>query len=154
MTIDEVRCIMAHECGHILCQHTLYNTLLRTIEELGTFFQIISYSAFGPILMAMQYWSRKSELSADRCAAAVVGERVYQTTMLKLTCGLSRIDGSPYQLIEQAHEYHQMEHESWWDVILQNCRIAFNSHPQMCERALEIDRWKNSWQYRSLREAL
>ncbi len=39
MTIDEVRCIMAHECGHILCQHTLYNTLLRTIEELGTFFK-------------------------------------------------------------------------------------------------------------------
>ena len=111
MTIDEVRCIMAHECGHILCQHTLYNTLLRTIEELGIFFQIISYSALGPILMAMQYWSRKSELSADRCAAAVVGERVYQTTMLKLTCGLSRVDGSPYQLVEQAREYYQIEHQ-------------------------------------------
>ena len=152
MTIDEVRCIMAHECGHILCQHTLYNTLLRTIEELGTFFQIISYSALGPILMAMQYWSRKSELSADRCAAVVVGERVYQTAMLKLTSGLSRIDGSPYQLVEQAREYYQMEHESWWDVIQQNCRVAFNSHPQMCERAWEIDRWNNSWQYRSLRE--
>ena len=67
--------------------------MLRTIEELGTFFQIISFSALGPILMAMQYWSRKSELSADRCAAVVVGERVYQTAMLKLTCGLSRVDG-------------------------------------------------------------
>ena len=151
MTIDEVRCILAHECGHILCQHTLYNTLLRTLEELGVWLQIISRAAFGPILIAMQYWCRKSELSADRCAAAVVGERVYQSTMLKLTCGLSKIEGSPYQLVEQAREYRKMERESWLDVIQQNCRIAFNSHPQMCERAYEIDRWKSSWQYRKLR---
>ena len=151
LSIDELRSVMAHECGHILCQHTLYNTLLRTIEELGTLLQIISYSALGPILMAMQYWSRKSELSADRCEAAVVGVEVYQRTLLKLTCGLSKIEGSPYQLVEQAREYHQMKQESWWDVIQQNCRIAFNSHPQSCERAWEIDRWKNSWQYRKLR---
>jgi Zn-dependent protease with chaperone function len=144
---------MAHECGHILCHHTLYNTLLRTIEELGMLFKIISYSTLGPILMAMQYWSRKSELSADRCEAAIVGHEVYQRTLLKLTCGLSKIEGSPYQLVEQAREYHKMEHESWWDVIQQNCRIAFNSHPQSCERAWEIDRWKNSWQYRRLRES-
>ena len=130
MTIDEVRCILAHECGHILCQHTLYNTLLRTIEELG---------------------SRKSELTADRCAAAVVGERTFQTAMLKLTCGMSTIQGSPYQLVEQAREYRRFENDSWWNRIQQNCRVAFNSHPQMCERAYEIDRWKDSWQYRRLR---
>lgn len=31
-------------------------------------------------------------------------------------------------------------------------RVAFNSHPQMCERAYEIDRWKHSYQYRKLFE--
>ncbi len=150
MTMDEVRCVLAHECGHILCQHTLYNTLLRTIEELGTLLQVISRAALGPILIAMQYWSRKSELSADRCAAAVVGERTFQTAMLKLTCGLTEIQGSPYQLVDQAREYHRFENDSWWNRIQQNCRIAFNSHPQMCERAWEIDRWKHSYQYRKL----
>lgn len=150
MTMDELRCILAHECGHILCQHTLYSTLLRTIEELGTLLQVISRAALGPILMAMQYWSRKSELSADRCAAAVVGERTFQTAMLKLTCGLAEIQGSPYQLVEQAREYHHFENDSLWNRIQQNCRIAFNSHPQMCERAWEIDRWKHSYQYRKL----
>jgi Zn-dependent protease with chaperone function len=151
MTLDEVRSVMAHECGHILCQHTLYNTLLRTIEELGILLQIFSRAALGPILMGMQYWSRKSELSADRCAAVVVGERTFQTAMLKITSGMSEIQGSPYQLVEQAREYHRFENDSWWNRIQQNCRIAFNSHPQMCERAYEIDRWKNSWQYRRLR---
>ena len=151
MTLDEVRCILAHECGHILCQHTLYNTLLRTIEELGILLQIISRATLGPILIGMQYWSRKSELSADRCAAAVVGERTFQTAMLKLTSGMSEIQGSPYQLVEQAREYHRFENDSWWNRIQQNCRIAFNSHPQMCERAYEIDRWKDSRQYRKQR---
>ena len=150
LNIEEVSSIIAHECGHILCKHTLYNTLLRTIEELGLLLQVISYSTLGPILMAMQYWSRKSELSADRCSAVVVGERTFQTTMLKLTTGLSEIQGSPYQLVEQAREYHRFENDSWWNRIQQNCRIAFNSHPQMCERAYEIDRWKHSWQYRKL----
>ena len=150
LNIDEVSGIIAHECGHILCKHTLYNTLLRTIEELGLMLQVISYSTLGPILMAMQYWSRKSELSADRCSAVVVGERTFQTAMLKLTTGLSEIQGSPYQLVEQAREYHRFEYDSWWNRIQQNCRIAFNSHPQMCERAYEIDRWKHSWQYRKL----
>jgi Zn-dependent protease with chaperone function len=152
LNTDEVSGIIAHECGHILCKHTLYNTLLRTIEELGLLLQVISYSTLGPILMAMQYWSRKSELSADRCAAAVVGERTFQTAMLKLTCGMAEIKGSPYQLVEQAREYHRFENDSWWNRIQQNCRVAFNSHPQMCERAYEIDRWKHSYQYRKLFE--
>lgn len=150
LTIDEVRSVIAHECGHILCKHTFYNTLLRTIEELGLWFQLISYTAFAPILMGLQYWSRKSEYSADRCAAAVVGERTFQTSMLKLTTGLAEIQGNPYQLVEQAKEYHRFVNDSWWNRIQQNCRVAFNSHPQMCERAWEIDRWKNSWAYRKL----
>ena len=151
MNIDELRCIIAHECGHILCQHTLYNTLLRTIHDLGYWLELLSYATLGPALMAMQYWSRKSELSADRCAAAVVGERTFQMAMLKLTCGMTEIKGSPYQLVEQAREYHRLEKSSWIDRIQQNCRVAFYTHPQMVNRAWEIDRWKNSWQYRKLR---
>ena len=151
MTKDELRCVLAHECGHILCHHTLYNTMLHTIEELGWLLRLFSYSTFGPILMAMKYWHRKSEFSADRCAAAVVGENIFQRTMLKMACGLSKVKGNTYQLVELARTYHQFEHESLWNYIQQNCRVAFNSHPQQFERALEIDRWKNSWQYRSLR---
>ena len=154
MNINELRCVIAHECGHILCQHTLYNTLLRTIHELGYWLQLLSYATLGPTLMAMQYWSRKSELSADRCAAAVVGERTFQIAMLKLTCGMKEIKGSPYQLVEQAREYHRLEKSSWLDRIQQNCRVAFYTHPQMVNRAWEIDRWKNSWQYRKLRSAV
>ena len=151
MELDELRSVIAHECGHILCHHTLYQTLLRTISDLGYWLDILSYATLGPVLMAMQYWSRKCEYSADRCAAAVVGEFSFQKAMLKLSCGLKEISGNPYQLVEQAKEYHHFKKSSWLNRLQQNCRIAFNSHPQHIYRAWEIDRWKNSWQYRKLR---
>lgn len=150
MTREEVKAILAHECGHILCQHVLYNSVVRALKDLGHELGLIQYSFAGPMILALCYWSRRSEFSADRCAAAVVGEKVFQSSMLKLTSGLADIGTDPYQLVRQAKEYHAHERKSVWSLIQQNCRMAFYSHPQMVNRAYEIDRWKNSYNYKSL----
>lgn len=150
MSRDELKCVIAHECGHIICHHTLYLTMLAILENLEFALQIVSEALLLPLLAGLRYWRRCGELSADRCAAAVVGEKVFQMQMLKLTCGLGEIHGSPYQLVEQAREYESMQNASWWNRIQQEMRIMFYTHPQMCHRALEIDRWKKSWQYRQL----
>jgi len=151
MEPQELHCIIAHECGHILCQHSLYLTILRIMEEAGSLMGLLSDTVFLPCLMALRYWSRSGELSADRCASAVVGEETFQRTMLKLTSGLAEIHGDPYQLVRQAAEYEELRGESIWDRIQQAGRVALNTHPQMCERALEAHRWGKSWQYRQLR---
>ena len=151
---DELKSVMAHECGHILCRHTLYNTMLAILINTGFALELISESLLMPIYAGLRYWSRCSEYSADRCAAAVVGERTFQMENLKMTCGLSEIHGSPYQLVEQARAYEQHRTGSLWDRAQQTFRTLFYTHPQSCQRALEIDRWKNSWQYRELREQL
>ena len=70
MTREEVKAILAHECGHILCQHVLYNSVVHTLEDLGHDLGAIHYSLTGPMYLALCYWSRRSEFSADRCAAA------------------------------------------------------------------------------------
>lgn len=150
MDDQELKCILAHECGHILCRHTLYTTALAIIENLGAALQLVTEAAFLPILATLRYWSRCSELSADRCAAAVVGEEVFQKTLLELTCGLHSVQGSPYQLVDQAKDYQRLESDSFWDRLQQKARILFYTHPQMCYRALEVDRWKHSWQYRKI----
>ena len=151
MTREEVKAILAHECGHILCKHVLYNSVVHTLEDIGHDLGAIHYSLTGPMYLALCYWSRRSEFSADRCAAAVVGEKVFQSSMLKLTSGLANIGTDPYQLVRQAKEYHAHERKSIWSRIQQNCRMAFYSHPQMVNRAYEIDRWKNSYNYQLLR---
>lgn len=154
LTEDELKSVLAHECGHILCRHTLYNTMLAILINTGFALELISYSLLQPIYAALRYWSRCSEYSADRCAAVVVGERTFQMENLKMTCGLAEVQGSPYQLVEQARAYEQHSAQSLWDRLQQSLRILYNTHPQSCQRALEIDRWKNSWQYKELRAQL
>ena len=82
-----------------------------------------------------------------------MGEETFQRMTIKLTCGLSDIGDDSYQLVRQAQEYHSHENNSLWDKIQQNCRMAFYSHPQMVNRAYEIDRWKDSYAYKRLRLA-
>lgn len=154
LSLPELKAIIAHECGHILCRHTLYKTLLRTIEEMGTAARFITESLAFPAYCALMYWSRMSEFSADRCAAAVVGERVFQSALLKLSCGLSTIEGDPYQLVKQAKLYNDMKKSSFFDRIQQTCRELFYTHPQNCQRAYEVDRWKTSANYRKLTQDL
>ncbi len=68
MSDDEARSVIAHECGHIACRHMLYHTLAFSIKD-----KLHEWGLLGdlvkPVVRALFYWSRKSELSADRAAA-------------------------------------------------------------------------------------
>ncbi len=152
MNREERKAIIAHECGHILCHHVLFNSVAEFIRICGRDLGVISYTMTGPIILALQYWSRRSELSADRCAAAVVGERAFQSSLLKLAVGLSNSGNDPYRLVRQAKEYHVHENNDVWSIIQQNCRMALYSHPQNVNRAYEIDRWKKSCTYKRIRQ--
>lgn len=55
---NELMCLMAHECGHILCKHVLYNSVVELLSELGERYGFISYTLSGPMYLALQYWSR------------------------------------------------------------------------------------------------
>lgn len=150
---NELMCLMAHECGRILCKHVLYNSVVELISELGERIGIIPYAFSGPFYLALQYWARKSELSADRCAAALMGEETFQRMTLKIASGLNEIGSDSYQLVRQAKEYHEHENKSLWNKIQQNCRIALYSHPEIVNRAYEIYRWKNSSIYRQIQSS-
>lgn len=148
---DELMCLMAHECGHIRCKHVLYQSVVNLLWGLGGRVGLIPYRLTGPIHLALQYWSRRAELSADRCATAVAGEKVFQRMLTKLTSGLADIGDDGYQLVRQGVEYEMHENRSVWDKIQQNCRMAFRSHPQMVTRAYQAHRWGNSPVYTRLR---
>lgn len=154
MSREELKGIMAHECGHILCKHTLYETILRTLQDMGFAMELLHRSLFAPLYLTLQYWSRKSELSADRCGAAVVGEETYQSAILKLASGLKEITGKPYGLVEQGKLYEAFKRSSLWYRMQQEYHCMFYSHPQLCTRALELDRWKDSYAYQMLRNEI
>lgn len=151
MSSEELKGVIAHECGHILCKHSLYETIYQTIQEMGFILGALHRSLFAPLYLALQYWNRKSELSADRCGAAVVGEECYQKALIKLASGLKETPPDSNRLVEQGRQYEAFKHSSLWNRIQQDYRCIFYSHPQLCTRAVELSRWKISYNYKMLR---
>ena len=86
MSEEELKAIIAHECGHILCRHVLYHTVVRWLQSGVAYLGLLGTIA-APVEYAMLYWSRKSELSADRAASIITSPDVVASTMARLAGG-------------------------------------------------------------------
>ena len=104
--------------------------------------------------MGLLYWSRKSELSADRAAAAAMGSaNPVIETMVRLSGGSKVITGKVNikEYAAQADAYDALQ-ESNWDKILQTAAIAYQSHPFAAVRVREILKWCDTEHYQLLME--
>ncbi len=153
---DELQAVIAHECGHILCRHVLYHTLTIMLLQYGS-------AVFGPVAavsmplrLALLYWFRRSELSADRVAAAVQKtHRPMVETMVRLAGGPKSITGKiDLELYaKQANAYDQLL-ENKWDNLLQNLAIMNVDHPFASVRTRELMRWSDTPEYAKVVDAL
>ena len=50
--------------------------MFRTLRDMGAFMGLIHRTLFAPLYLALQYWNRKSELSADRCGMIITSEEI------------------------------------------------------------------------------
>jgi Zn-dependent protease with chaperone function len=90
LATDEIEAVIAHECGHILLGHVLYHSMAQFVDmapdvmaqfldmapDVGSYaadLSVLLTSASAPVRSALTHWSHKSELSADRAAAAYLG---------------------------------------------------------------------------------
>lgn len=85
---DEIQAVFAHECGHIACRHTLYGTMARYLINYGLGSLGLAGKAMYPAVLALLYWYRRSEFSADRAAAVVMEDhKPLVETMIRLSGG-------------------------------------------------------------------
>lgn len=155
MDDEELDAVFAHECGHILCHHVLYNSvarlLLSGVSSLG-FLGSLSL----PIQIAMLYWSRKSELSCDRCGSVITSPEIVARVMARLAGGPKTITNqvNMEEWAKQADKYDEIRTGNLWDKTLQLSVTLGLDHPFNAVRVREILKWGNSVQYRSLKENL
>ena len=150
MSDEELDAIIAHECGHILCRHVLYHTVAGWLTEGLT--GVLGDLTL-PIRYAILYWSRKSELSADRAASIITSPEVVASTMARLSGGPKSIT-SPIDMQEwarQADEYEKIQNDGLWNKALQLSVIAGLDHPFSAVRVREILKWGESEQYRQIK---
>jgi Zn-dependent protease with chaperone function len=61
MQEEELRAVIAHECGHIACHHVLYHTMADMLVKFGAgLFTLVDMVA-QPLQLALLHWSRCSE---------------------------------------------------------------------------------------------
>ena len=142
-----VPAIIAHECGHIVCHHTLYTTMtnafLRGMYFAGNFSSLASLVTF-PMKVALCYWSRCSEFSADRAAAVYGRGSDAMTDVCMCLAGWDKeIGAKPNKeaFMRQASEYQELVKNSKWDKVLEFYALLGMDHPFTAVRAYEIDQW-------------
>ena len=125
---DEIDSVIAHECGHIVCHHVLYHTIA---EFLRTGVTGLIGDLAEPLKLAVYYWARKSELSADRAAALTCGVETVVKTQLRLAGGPKVLTDNVNieEWANQAEQYEEIRGGSLWNRFLQMGATMMLDHP-------------------------
>lgn len=149
---DERKAVLAHECGHIVCRHVFYSTIARMMVVLGDALGFVG-DFIGPINVALNYWCRRSELSADRAAA------LFCASPEPMVRSLMRFSGGPESIIgkvnieefsKQAEAYKELQTNSKWHKLLQSCAVMNADHPFTSVRINELRKWSSTNEFQAM----
>jgi Zn-dependent protease with chaperone function len=152
MEEDEIKAVLAHECGHIACRHVLYHTMASMILQGGS--SLLGLGIFTiPLQLALFHWQRCSEFSCDRAAAIYMkGSDSVVETMIRLAGGKKEITNkiNIETYLQQAEDYNQFLGASAWNKTLQYLVLMNQTHPFLSVRASEIKKWCDSDDFRRI----
>ena len=152
LTPEEIQAVIAHELGHLKCEHGVYltmaNVLVLAANLLPTWGTVLAQSLQDRMLQ----WVRCAEFSCDRAALlASQDPKIVMSVLMKLAGGsptlapLLNLDA----FIEQAKSYDYAGTDSMGEM-LQAAQTAQLSHPVPVIRAREIARWASSSEYQAI----
>ena len=148
--------VLAHECGHIACHHTLYTTMGRAIlDEAATFVSGLGNIAIYPLQLAFAYWMRCSEFSADRAAIICDGSAEKTIEVMMRFAGYDKdimAEADAEVFIEQALEYKDLVTNNAWNKTLEFILFQNYEHPLNAVRAYEGKEWGLSERYKNILE--
>ena len=148
---EELRFVVGHEVGHALSGHAVYRTMLVSLTRLAlrvAWFPI-GYLGLRAIVMALEEWYRKSELSCDRAGLLASQDPDAAKRALMKTAGGSRLaEMSTEAFSEQAREYESSGDAR--DGVLKLINLLGSAHPAAVIRIAEIDSWARDGNYRRI----
>jgi Zn-dependent protease with chaperone function len=156
MLDDEERFfVLAHELGHIKADHVLYTVLAKNIAALvallGQMTLGIGALLGQGLVIALNEWARKAELTCDRAGLLCVQDiDPCIRTFMKLAGGASRLfaEMDQNEFIRQIRAYEDADRSNLnkaYKVLL----TVYRTHPFPVQRAKELDAWHGTG-YREL----
>lgn len=149
LTPAEIQAVIAHELGHLKCEHSVYLTLANLIMVAAG--QVLPLGGLLTQRLQAQIleWVRCAEFTCDRAALlATQDARTVASVLMKLSGGSPTL--APQlnldAFLEQARSYDDLSNTEVGEVLKQ-LRTSELTHPVPVLRAREIDRWASSQSY-------
>jgi Zn-dependent protease with chaperone function len=152
LTPEEIQAVIAHELGHLKCDHSVYltpvNLLILATAAIPNVGAILAQSIQTQLLQ----WVRCAEFTCDRAALlATQNPKVVMSLLMKLSGGsptlASQLNLNAF--IAQARAYDEISKTEMGEMVKQ-ARTAQLTHPVPVLRAREIDRWASSKEYHNV----
>jgi Zn-dependent protease with chaperone function len=152
LTPEEIQAVIAHELGHLKCEHGVYLTMANLVVLAANMLPPWGTVLAQSLQDQMLQWVRCAEFSCDRAALlAIQDPKVVMSVLMKLAGGSPTL--APQlnldAFIEQAKAYDSVGKDSLGEM-LQAAQTAQLTHPVPVIRAREIDRWASSAEYQSI----
>ena len=151
LTPEEIQAVIAHELGHLKCDHGVYLTLVNLMVlaagQLPTLGGFIAQALQAQLLE----WVRCAEFTCDRSALlATQDPKVVMSLLMKLAGGSPTL--APQlnldAFLAQARAYDDISNTELGEM-LKSAQSSQLTHPLPVLRAREIDRWASSQEYHS-----
>jgi Zn-dependent protease with chaperone function len=149
-TLDEgeLRTVLAHEIGHVLSDHVLYNTALQVLLSLSRSARLplLAGLPLAAVRAALLEWFRAAELSCDRAATLVNRDPLATCrTMMVMAAGAPSERLNLDAFLRQAADY-----EHWGSSYDKLSRFFMElglTHDFAVRRTAEVMRWVRSGDY-------
>lgn len=147
---EEIQAVIAHELGHLKCEHGVYLTAANLVTL------AMGQSPLGALVaqglqMQMMAWLRCAEFTCDRAGLLVTQDaKIMASVLMKLAGGSPTLSKqlNVDAFLDQARAYEEMDDEL--GLLLKSVRTAELTHPVPVLRAREIDRWASGAAYQAL----
>jgi Zn-dependent protease with chaperone function len=156
--LDEVELLflLGHEVGHIKSRHTLYHqigdTARRWSSRIANATMGIGSLISMPLLISLFWWSRMSELTADRAGLLACQDLDAATRVMMKWSGMPRkhFQTMPREaFLEQARQFRDLD----YSVLNRAWKWMYSldmTHPWTVLRAAELMRWVESGEYQAV----
>ena len=149
---QEIQAVIAHELGHLKCEHGVYLTMANIMVLATNLLPVWGTVLAQSLQEQMLRWVRCAEFSCDRAALlATQDPKVVMSVLMKLSGGSPSL--APQlnldAFIEQARDYDSFGEDSLGHM-LKTAQTAQLTHPVPVIRAREIDRWSSSFEYQGI----
>jgi Zn-dependent protease with chaperone function len=148
---DGLRFIIGHEVAHVLSGHAVYRTMLQQLIGIAQSIPWLPIGAWGirAIIVALNEWFRKSELSCDRAGLLCVQDPPATLRVHASLAGALKPDEMDVAgFLDQARDYQTRGDVR--DSVLKLLQISGQTHPMAALRAAELQKWAAGTEYQDI----